>query len=103
MSDSLESRIPIKIRSKVQMTITVITVTTAILLLIGTIWINYINLNEAFGSGSPYYGQTANMDKWSNPIPILLFLDIVVIIIVASLVKLGVYYFKLARVAQNQR
>lgn len=38
---------------------------------------NAINLTEAFGNGPPYYGRTTNMDKWSNPLPILAGIDIV--------------------------
>jgi hypothetical protein len=37
-----------------------------------------LNVSEivgAFGDGPPYYGRTTNMDKWRNPIPILLAVD----------------------------
>ena len=29
-------------------------------------WINYDLLTEAYGSGPPHYGRTANMDKWTS-------------------------------------
>ena len=43
------------------------------------LYINYDNLIVAFGSGPPYYSQTTNMDKWQNPIPFLVLIDVVVI------------------------
>ncbi|MBN3724606.1 hypothetical protein G3N92_10465 [Burkholderia sp. Ac-20379] len=33
---------------------------------------NALALQEAYGDGPPYYGRTANMDKWESPLPILL-------------------------------
>jgi hypothetical protein len=65
-----------------------------ILVAIVCIYINYNNLIEAFGSGSPYYGQTINMDKWSNPIPFLVILDVLVITIFYGLLKLYKKYMK---------
>jgi hypothetical protein len=55
-----------------------------------TIWVNYINLIESYGSGPPYYNRTTNMDKWSSPIPFLITLDIIAlgIIILISRIKL---------------
>ncbi len=53
------------------------------------VYINYINLAEAFGSGPPYYNRTTNMDKWENPIPFLLLIDIVIIVMTAILAKLA--------------
>ncbi len=52
------------------------------------VYINYINLDEAFGSGSPYYNRTTNMDKWENPIPFLLLIDMVIIVVIAIIAKL---------------
>jgi ABC-type multidrug transport system permease subunit len=52
-------------------------------------WINYTNLNEAFGSGPPYYGRTTNMDKWTNPIPTLMLIDIVAALLLVILFKVG--------------
>jgi hypothetical protein len=50
-----------------------------IAILLVTIWINYINLIEAYGSGPPYHDRTTNMDKWSNPVPFLIVVDIIAI------------------------
>jgi hypothetical protein len=54
---------------------------------------NVINLSEAFGSGPPYYGRTTNMDKWTNPLPVLAAVDVVGVFIVAS----GFYFLKRKR------
>ncbi len=51
------------------------------------VWINVLNLQEAFGSGAPYFNQTTNMDKWSNPIPMLIILDMVILCVVFFSVK----------------
>lgn len=40
-------------------------------------YVNYDAIVGAFGSGPPYYGQTTNMDKWRNPLPLLLGIDVV--------------------------
>jgi hypothetical protein len=48
--------------------------------LTGLSWWNYTVLEEAFGNGPPYYGRTANMDKWSNPVPVLLMVDFSVLL-----------------------
>ncbi len=61
-------------------------VTIGILIVVACTYINYINLVEAFGSGPPYFDRTTNMDKWSNPIPFLVLLDIAVIIILGGLI-----------------
>ncbi len=42
-------------------------------------YFNYISLIEAYGGGPPYYSRTTNIDKWSNPIPILIVADILVL------------------------
>ncbi|WP_186167807.1 hypothetical protein [Burkholderia gladioli] len=52
---------------------------------------NVLNLQEAYGDGPPYYGQTTNMDKWESPLPMLLPVDAVVIVL------LGVYAIWLRR------
>jgi hypothetical protein len=64
-----------------------------IAILLFTIWINYINLTEAYGSGPPYYNRTTNMDKWSSPIPFL---------IVVNLIALGIIVF-ISRVKSDGR
>ncbi|OMH39752.1 hypothetical protein BGP75_01470 [Motiliproteus sp. MSK22-1] len=68
-------------------------VTGALLIACG-IYINYITLSEAYGAGPPYYGQTANMDKWSDPIPFLAVLDIAA---TAVLSVLGGIYLRLKK------
>ncbi|WP_322059356.1 hypothetical protein [Paraburkholderia sp. J63] len=46
---------------------------------------NWINLNEAYGSGPPYYSRTTNMDKWTNPLPVLAAVDVFAVLVVALL------------------
>lgn len=64
----------------------VVAVVLAVLLL----WANYVALAEAFGDGPPYYGRTTNMDKWSNPVPRLLVIDVIGLMILAGLAYLGI-------------
>ncbi|WP_434113714.1 hypothetical protein [Paraburkholderia caffeinilytica] len=45
------------------------------------VWFNVINIEEAFGSGPPYYGQTTNMDKWFDPLPMLAVVDVLGILV----------------------
>ncbi len=47
---------------------------------------NAVNLTEAFGNGPPYYGRTTNMDKWSNPLPVLAGVDTIGILVIAAYV-----------------
>ncbi|MFO0575087.1 MAG: hypothetical protein U1A78_13950 [Polyangia bacterium] len=47
-------------------------------------WINYGALSEAYGSGPPYYGRTVNLDKWSDPLPGLLMLDVPALLMLAA-------------------
>lgn len=47
-------------------------------------WINYGSLVEAYGSGPPHYGRTVNMDKWSDPLPGLLMLDVPALLMLAA-------------------
>ena len=51
-------------------------------------WINYDLLTEAYGSGPPHYGRTANMDKWSSPFPGLLIFDLVGGVLVLALARI---------------
>ncbi|MBB5498474.1 hypothetical protein [Paraburkholderia sp. MM5384-R2] len=44
---------------------------------------NVINLDEAYGSGEPYYSRATNMDKWSDPLPVLAVVDGVAVIVIA--------------------
>ena len=45
-------------------------------------YVTYDNVIGAFGSGPPYYNQTTNMDKWQNPIPYLVGLDLIVLVVI---------------------
>lgn len=64
-------------------------VITALVLVIAAF--NFVNLVEAFGSGPPYYGRTTNMDKWSNPVPMLVVVDLL------GLVAIGGYVWYVRR------
>lgn len=56
--------------------------------LLAVAFVNYSLIVEAFGSGPPHYGRTTNMDKWSDPRPALLALDVFALIAVAAIWKL---------------
>lgn len=55
-------------------------------LLLVVLWcafVAYVNVDAivgAFGDGPPYYGRTTNMDKWENPIPMLIGIDLVTLL-----------------------
>lgn len=53
----------------------------AVALCLLTAWINFNALSEAYGSGPPYFSQTTNMDKWSDPLPYIIPADIVVLLV----------------------
>jgi multisubunit Na+/H+ antiporter MnhC subunit len=55
----------------------------------GAVWLNVDSLAEAYGDGPPYYGRTTNMDKWSDPVPVLLVLDAVALTLVGVLLAIG--------------
>ncbi|HLK99331.1 MAG TPA: hypothetical protein VK539_02060 [Myxococcaceae bacterium] len=65
-------------------------IVSAVLLLAGVAWLNVLNLSEAYGDGPPYYGRTTNMDKWSDPVPVLLVLDAVTLAVVGALLAVGI-------------
>lgn len=44
---------------------------------------NVVNLNEAYGNGPPYYARTTNMDKWTDPLPVLAAIDTTTAIAIA--------------------
>lgn len=46
------------------------------------VFVTYDNIVGAFGSGPPYYSQTTNIDKWQNPVPYLIGLDLFVLVVV---------------------
>jgi hypothetical protein len=54
------------------------------------LFVGYINVDAVlgtFGDGPPYYGQTTNMDKWENPIPLLAVIDIVTAIFIGVAIR----------------
>lgn len=44
---------------------------------------------ESYGAGPPYYGRTTNMDKWTNPVPGLLAIDLPGLGVAGGLLYLG--------------
>ena len=50
-----------------------------------TAYVNYDNIGGAFGSGPPYYDRTTNMDKWQNPMPYLVGLDVIALAVIFAL------------------
>jgi hypothetical protein len=59
-----------------------ILLTLAIIVALGLVAINYWALMEAYGSGPPYYGRTTNMDKWKNPLPMLIAIDAIGVVLI---------------------
>ncbi|NII53479.1 hypothetical protein FHS47_000808 [Lutibacter sp. SG786] len=37
--------------------------------------------SEYFGDGPPYFGRTTNMDKWSDPLPLLATFDAITLVV----------------------
>ena len=60
----------------------------------GCVYVNVISLQEAFGTGPPYYGRTTNMDKWHNPIPFLAVLDLGLAGLICSLLWIRSKYLQ---------
>jgi hypothetical protein len=50
---------------------------------------SYYALMEAYGPGPPYFGRTANMDKWSDPLPVLLLVDSIGLLVACILTRFG--------------
>lgn len=50
-----------------------------------TAYVNYDNISGAFGSGPPHYDRTTNMDKWQNPMPYLVGLNLVALAVILVL------------------
>jgi len=49
------------------------------------LFVGYINIDAiigAFGDVPPYYGRTTNMDKWQNPIPTLVTVDVITLVVI---------------------
>lgn len=51
-------------------------------LVVAAVYPNAELITEAYGSGPPYFGRTVNLDKWSDPLPILLAVDALVLVVV---------------------
>jgi hypothetical protein len=51
------------------------------------IWFDYASLSEPYGSGPPYYSGGANMDKWVNPLPVLISVNALALGVVVFAVK----------------
>lgn len=47
----------------------------AVLAVAAAAWVSFDLLRDAYGAGAPYYGRTANMDKWASPWPTLIVVD----------------------------
>ncbi|WP_042339225.1 hypothetical protein [Paraburkholderia ferrariae] len=60
----------------------------------GVMAFNTINLLEAYGSGEPYYSRTTNIDKWSNPLPVLAVVDGIAVLIGVACFVLGKHSLK---------
>ena len=50
---------------------------------------SYHALIEAYGPGPPYFGRTTNMDKWSDPLPVLLLVDSIGLFVAGILARFG--------------
>lgn len=68
----------------------VISLVTIAVILVGLAWIHYEFLSEAYGGGPPHYGRTTNMDKWENPWPLLLGMDLVALVAVYFIFRLAI-------------
>jgi len=67
---------------------------SAALILLAAVYLNYDAVDEAYGAGPPYYSRSTNMDKWTNPLPVLFFGDVLVLFIVGLLVRVGITKIK---------
>jgi hypothetical protein len=61
----------------------------AIALIAVLAWASYGIIVESYGPGPPYYGRTTNMDKWTNPVPGLLTIDLPGLALAAGLAYVG--------------
>jgi hypothetical protein len=55
-----------------------------VVMLLLVVAVNWVDLSEAYGDGPPYYSRTVNMDKWENPLPVLLAVDIAAFVIITG-------------------
>ena len=70
-------------------TIGIFQMVVGIFLIVASVFFNYDSLMEAYGAGSPYYSRTTNMDKWSNPIPSLVLINMLSLLITVLLLRSG--------------
>lgn len=52
------------------------------------IWFNVDILREHFGSGPPYFSRTTNMDKWTDPRPGLVMIDVPALLMTGVAIRL---------------
>ena len=64
-----------------KLSILVLAVTSAIVGL--CLYYDVATITEFYGSGPPYYGRTTNMDKWSDPLPSLVVVNLGAAVVVA--------------------
>ena len=50
-------------------------------------YLNYDAIVGAFGDGPPYYGRSTNMDKWQNPVPTLVVIDVLALAVALVVVR----------------
>ncbi|MDR5813403.1 MULTISPECIES: hypothetical protein [unclassified Caballeronia] len=62
-------------------------VIVAILYALLVAW-NVLALTEYYGDGPPYYSRTTNMDKWTNPIPLMTVVDSIGALIIGGILYL---------------
>ncbi|WP_118180654.1 hypothetical protein [Paraburkholderia phosphatilytica] len=62
----------------------VLTGLALVVMLLLVVAFNWVDLSEAYGDGPPYYSRTVNMDKWENPLPVLLAVDLAAAVIIAG-------------------
>lgn len=51
-------------------------------------WFNVDTLREHFGSGPPYFSRTTNMDKWTDPRPGLVMIDVPALLMTGVAIRL---------------
>lgn len=59
-----------------------LTLAACVLLVALVAYITIDSIIGNFGDGPPYYGRTTNMDKWEDPVPTLLAINILVAAVV---------------------
>lgn len=58
----------------------------AALVLAAATFMSYEALVEAYGSSSPYYSRTTKMDKWTDPWPEVVLIDLMALTAAATLI-----------------